>query len=76
MVRRDDALVDTIVVLSSLTKVTSEMGRCRPSLRQSPRVAPRSKALVKRCLMVALALFFFPPISPETAVEISAHVSK
>ena len=35
------------------------MRRCRPSLRQSPRVAPRSKALVKCCLMVAFALFFF-----------------
>ena len=55
------SLSTTIVqkLLSSVPKVTFEIGRCRPSLRQSPRVAPRSKALVKCCLMVAFALFFF-----------------
>ena len=36
------------------------------------RLAPRSKALVKRHLTMRIALFFFPRISPETAVEICA----
>jgi hypothetical protein len=52
------------------------VGVGRHYVNHRARVAPRSKALVNCCLMVAFALFFFPRISLETAVEIFPHRSK
>ena len=40
------------------------------------RLAPRSKALTKCCLIIAFALFFFSRNTPESNAEIFAHGSK